>query len=451
MRRKLEFSWLWMATLGATPLALPACGALAIGYEAELGDIDNLVAPSGDSIAATRESVGEEIEPETTVERTMSAEEAAQGVEDVQVLLGPPPRSEPSAPNPLGASDEAYQQAAAGGGGRPTATEPSGDPVLIDALVGQINGRPVFASEFFESMDARLRAEARRLSPDAWLRQARSEIQRELRGRIIDELLLAEFEASIPTEQREGLLTFVRQIRQQLVTENRGSAALAERRFREQGSSLDEEVRRIRDRQFINQQLRQEVASRIYVSWREVQAEFERNREKWDPPGTARLRMIWVDAGDAERLAEVERRIEGGDAFEDVARELSDFKRAEGGLVEVTLDAEEYADSTIFGAPQLNEAARRLSPGERLGPIDWNNRAVWLSLEEVDDPDPTLFELQLEIYGDLWNERFLEENSKYLESLINRGTMTDIETMERRLFQIAADRYLIAGRAAVDE
>jgi len=436
-----------LALLAPLPAALAACGPMSIGYEAELGDVGNLVDSSPEAVAASREQARNGAAASEM--RTVDAEEAAEGVGDVRVLVGPPSIGAGEASgadrpaNPLAASDDAY--------GNPTrAAAPARDvePVLIDALVGQINGRPVFASEFFEPLDARLRAEAKRLSADAWLRQSREEIKRELRGRIIDELLLAEFEASFPAEQRQGLLMFVRQIRQQLVTENRGSAALAEKRFEEQGSSLEEEVKRIRDREFINQQLRQEVASRIYVSWREVQAEFERNREKWDPPGTARLRMIWIDEAEVERIEQAQERLASGEAFEAVARDLSGFKASEGGLVEITLDAADYADSTLFGAEGLNGPAQSLSPGEHTEPFDWNGRRVWILLEEVNDPDPTLFDLQVEIYEDLWNGRFMEENARYLESLINKGTMTDIETMERRLFEIAADRYLIAGGAS---
>ncbi|TVQ31130.1 MAG: hypothetical protein EA376_11140 [Phycisphaeraceae bacterium] len=384
--------------------------------------------------------------------RTLSEDDASRGLSDVAVLTGPP--AMPTGFT-LGAGDGATAEdielaaAMAGGsaaGGR-AAQENLVDHILIDALVGQINGRPVYASEFFAPMDARLRADAREMSEREWLESTRSRISRALQERVTDELLLAEFEASVPAQHRPGLLAYVRDLRENIISLSRGSSELAEQRLQDsEGLTLDQAVRSQRDRSFIQQQIYTQVTSRVFVSWREVQIEYERNRDRYISPGAATLRMIWVPLDDEARIERVMRALEAGEPFDVVAARESDYNRSEGGLESVTLDGPSFAESRLFSVETLNSRAVALSPGQTSDPFEFNRRLVWIHLESVSEPVSSLFDVQVKIHNELWNQRFMEENARYFTQLIERGSLTDIQEMERRLFRIAAERYLLAGR-----
>lgn len=403
------------------------CFNTAATYHGDLST-DGIVARLPETPEPTTSSTAQ---PEPAV-RVQTQAEARAGVGDVAVLTGPPPAAK-EAPaqegelTTLGASDGKRVE----------------ETFLVDSMVGQINGRPVYASEFFARMDARLRADARDMPPREWLVQTRRLIGQELRSRVRDELLLAEFEGALKPEQKQGLLAFLQQIRQEMVRENRGSEMLTRQTVEEEGLTVDQKVRQQRDRELIRQQLREKVVSRMTISWRDVVQAWEREPERFAPSGKARLRMIWVKDGDDERVQRVQDDLDSGQPFALVATNHSEWNPSEGGLVEKSLDKPRYTDSTIFGPAVLNDRAIALVTGETVGPFSYDGKQVWLTLESSGESDSGLYERQLEIYSALFTERFDAEANKYLRSLQERGSMTDMKEMEDALFKIAADRYLL--------
>ncbi|HIB69093.1 MAG TPA: hypothetical protein EYO33_29405, partial [Phycisphaerales bacterium] len=115
---------------------------------------------------------------------------------------------------------------------------------LLDAKIGDVNGKPVFTSSFFSPIEDRLLAEAQRLSLNDWRASAGRIIAQRLDGIIADELLRAEALAALSPTQRVGLQAFLSNFRNNLLSENLGSSQLAERRILEQeGLTLDEALR----------------------------------------------------------------------------------------------------------------------------------------------------------------------------------------------------------------
>lgn len=365
-------------------------------------------------------------------------------IASVQVLVGPPesrrasnppeqpgqalpPRGEEPAPPPA-----PVQRTTATGSG------------FVDAVVGQINGRPVYASEFFAPMDARLRADAARLPPNQWMNQAASTIRSALRDRMVQELLLAEFQASLTREQRQGLLSFVGSLRQRLVAENLGSESLASSRLEEsEGLTLEQKIQQQRDTEIIRAQINRAIGDRIYVSWREVELEYERNYDDYNPAPVARLRMLQVSERNPERVQEARDALANGEAFEAVATRLSDFRATEGGLWTITVEREGYENTRIFAPDELNEVAIRLSPGEVSDEFRWSGSAVWLTLEAIESPaSRSLYDAQLEIHERLRRQRIAEEEAEYVVRLLGRASVTDLGEMLTRLLEIAQQRYL---------
>jgi hypothetical protein len=117
-----------------------------------------------------------------------------------------------------------------------------GEPLTVESLVGQINGKPVFAGEFLRPLDKRLSAEAAQArTAREWVAEATKLTRQQLTTQLQDELFLAEARASLSKEERAGLITLLTKLRENLTTTAEGSTELAnERLIAEEGKTLEE-------------------------------------------------------------------------------------------------------------------------------------------------------------------------------------------------------------------
>ncbi len=315
-------------------------------------------------------------------------------------------------------------------------------PVLVNAKVGDINGRPIYADEFLEPMADRLRAEAAQKSPSEWRTSARMNIRRQLELLLSDELMRAEAIASLTPEQKQGLRAFLQGFRDVKVRESRGSSALAERRALEDtGKSLDQTLKEEEEVTLIRLTFAQEINKRVNVSWRDIVLRYEQDDEKYRPPPTARFRLIRVRTDDAQAVALIGASLEGGDAFESVAsRPENTWHSDDGGLHEAVYEGE-YTEAEFFGADALNEKARTLHAGEWTGPFELGTSTCWLKLDGIERQEIDLYEAQLGIYEELLAERRSSEWRRYINRLVDRARVTDLDAIQDRLVEIAAQRY----------
>lgn len=314
---------------------------------------------------------------------------------------------------------------------------------LVDAKVGDINGRPIFASSFFEPIEARLIAEAARLDRNAWLRLVAEDIIRtRLDGLIADELLRAEALAALSPAQRQGLRSFLTGFRRDLVSENLGSEQLARRRMQEgSGQSLDETLRAKETDTLIRLALAQQINRRINVSWRDIRQRYERDQNIYNPPPTARFRMIRVPTARAEDVARINERLAAGEAFAEVAQDPANgYERQQGGLYERAFTGE-FAQGEFFGSAVLNDRARALSPGGSSGAFEVGNSTTWLWLEGIERTSMSLYDAQLRINQELTLERRRREQELYMQRLIERARVSTRDEMLLRLITIADARY----------
>lgn len=378
-------------------------------------------------------------DPEMGVVARPQADEAPA---DIRVLIGPPRAQD----------EEIFVEEAVAEGevlpDPPPVAVPTREAVglaetgFVDAVVGQINGRPVYASGFLAPMDARLRAEAARLSPNQWRQQTATTIRDAIIERMREELVLAEFQATLTPEGKQGLFAFVERMRQEIVAQNLGSESLAGRRLQEtEGLTLNQKVNQQRDLEIIRAQVNRAIGDRTYVSWREVELAYARDYDLYNPTPVARLRMIQVSGED--EVAAVTEALAAGESFEDIARSRSSFRAEEGGLWTIEVEREGYEATRIFAPDELNDVAVTLDVGEVSEPFEWSGSTIWLTLEEiVTPPGLTLYEAQLQIFDRLRGERYAEEQQKYLIRLFGRASVTDVAEMTERLFIIAEERYL---------
>jgi len=314
---------------------------------------------------------------------------------------------------------------------------------LIEAKVGDINGKPIYISTFFEPIEARLIAEAGRLSRNEWRRVATEEIiGPRLNGIIADELLRAEALASLTPQQRMGLRAFLSGFRRDLLSENLGSEQLARRRLESgTGQTLDQTLREKETDTLIRLTLFQEINRRINVSWRDIRQRYERDANIYSPPPVASFRVIRVPTDRAEIVEEITERLAGGAAFSEVASDpRNTFRPEAGGLIEAAY-VKEFTQAEFFGSEELNERARTLTPGQTVGPFALGTSTTWLRLDGIERKTISLYEAQLRINQELTLERRRNEQQAYLDKLTERARVSNRQEMMVRLLRIAEDRY----------
>ena len=334
---------------------------------------------------------------------------------------------------------------------RPEARPASASPYLVDAMIGQINGKPVYASRFLAPLDGVLRAKADEAkSPQAWATEARNIIAKQLANEIEDELLLAESRAALSPEQRQGLVFFVQQIRDNLAAQNSGSEARAEEAaLAQEGLTLDQKVREEQNKALIRSLVERSVRPRVNVSWRDVQRQYERDFRVFNPLPTANLRMIFVPTKNVEGVQKIREAIAAGTPFAALAAaEPNTFARGDSGLLAPPRSFEPpLANAKVFDDPILNQNAQKLSPGQVTEPFELGQNTVWIKLDTINEtPSRSLEQVQLEIQSALRNQKFNQELQRFYNRILERGSRTSEDEMLRSLLLIAAERYLIGSK-----
>ncbi len=396
----------------------------------------------------------------------ISEREAREGIGDVVVIEGPPvpaavgsvsasttpsaaASSEPAALTRAAAS----QPGGASNAGRAEGGMNMGGRVLsVDRSVGQINGRPIYASEFLKDMDDRLRRNTERMKRPEWVKETYKLVGEKLRDEMRDELLLSEFNTGLKPEQKPGIAAFLTKVEEDLRSGSLGSETLANKRLlEEEGKTLEEKARDIGDKAFIQDQLRRMVYNRVQVNAREVRRYYENNPNEFREPGVARFVIIQAPRSETERTARIEAALAAGEPFMSVAERESDWRRAakeDRFLLEVKY-SKPFGESDFFGPQPLNAAARTLAPGGRTERIDVGASAWWIMLEGATPPrDIPFYEAQLNIEKKIRNDRYREVETAYFNTLLRRSSATSLEEMALKLTEFADQRYWGEGRVS---
>lgn len=369
------------------------------------------------------------------------------GVE-VVVLTGSPRDASTPRTLTLGATDISPSQPSASPAPTPSDSMPSPEGgYLIDAYLGQVHGKPVYADEFLAPMDARLTAEANRLPEREWQRFAAAEIARSLRDLLQDELLLAEFRASLTPEERVGIGAFVDRIRQGLISESGGSREIARTRLLEaEGLTLNQKVDDEVKRAFIREQIRREIAESVSVTFRDIEVYYDLHPEEFAPAPVIRLRIIQAAADDQDKIDRIEAALRDGTPFREIAEAETTYNRVNAGEFERALDTTDRSQATIIGVAPLNEAARELELGEVSQRIEANEAVWWIKLEDLDAAQPkTLYEAQFDIEQKLREQRFSEAERRYFQRIVGRAGLADQEDIAIKLLEFASRRQRTQG------
>lgn len=356
-------------------------------------------------------------------------------------------------------------------GGAPPPAEP---PEIVDAVVGEINGRPVRIESMLDQAGDRLRAIARkrRLTADEWgallggsrrqpvdeayadrtpldrstyLRFAEGLFKFLLERELEQELLAEEARFSLKPEQRQGLKAFVQEFSETQRRQAGGSREAAARRLREKENlTPDQFARAVESEILIDHQLRERIKKRVQVSWKDVQLYYDRHPEIYNPPKKAYFRLIRVPESDGDAIARVRAALEAGTPFAEVAAmPENQYNRAEGGRTDPRPVTGAYHEADLFPG-ELGAAAQKLAVGGWTHePVTTGSAATWLFLERIEDNSRPLSDRDVQIGIATQLNRTAEELARrdYIQQLKERASYTNIEVMARALAEMAADRY----------
>ena len=330
---------------------------------------------------------------------------------------------------------------------------------VVDLLVGQINGRPIYADEVFKPIDARLRAAARKVrdkqeTPRWFDDEAAKAIMRRLSDMISSEVYLSEAEASLPEDQRLQTLDYFKQlIRNDTISRHgRGSVEQADRWTRDNfNMSLDQYVEDQVRSGMISREVHSEVISNITVSWREIVSAYYRQYDRFHPKPLATIRILTIPNVREEPRKTVEAMIAEGKSITDILESgkiRPVFFRASKGEVKVALDKDSSETNYFPEVPDLapfNEALKQAKPGDTLGPIEFNDgRGVgWVTLVSIEQrPVVSLYDAQQVLRQEIMEKKRLREFDRFEKSLITSKNYTDMRSMASILLEIARERYL---------
>jgi hypothetical protein len=313
---------------------------------------------------------------------------------------------------------------------------------LLDAKVGDVNGKPIFTSSFFATIEDRLLAEAGRLPLNEWRGSAGRIIAQRLDGIIADELLRAEALAALTPTQRVGLQAFLGNFRDNLLSENLGSSQLASRRILERdGITLDEALRQKEVDTLVQLTLIREINRRVNVSWRDIKQRYEREIDQFAPPPTAVLRVIRAFGDETEKIQQITTKLGEGDDFASIAAgPLNNYNTDADGVLKVLL-TKPFEETEFFGPEALNEATRTLQRGEWSGPVEVGSSIYWILFEDLEQESVSLYDAQLQIQRDITYERREEAKQQYFARLQERARVSTRDQVLMRLFEIAEQRY----------
>ena len=430
-----------------------AIGAAALAAIALTGCEASVKALSGREEISLADFADADAQPNVS----RSAEEATTFIDsDADLDLDVAMEDEISPGGLIGASPSAVDSAPAamanGTAERPAnGSARSARPIIVDSLIGQVNGRPIFADAFFEPIEDQILAARAQMSVEEFVRTMEYIIADQLREVIFNELVLAEAETMITEDVRVGLRYWLKDEEEKRLAKSLGIRTRAESELAEEGLTLDQYLALRKDEAMIYTLVKKKIEPRVIVTWRDLEREYERRAAEFNPAASVTLAKIVLNRErEAELVAQVETGIAEGKPFEEIGASLSrssaysedTFELGPNGLADLPLN------------PAILEAIKSLEVGQTTKPVDVTLQGLpgepervtvyWYHIKTIDQQeardlyDP---EVQRQLYYEVQRRRTAEEQDRYLQSLRSKGIYDDEQEMLLRLRRIALIRY----------
>lgn len=324
-----------------------------------------------------------------------------------------------------------------------------GESVVVDSLVGQVNGRPLYADEVLGPVADQLNAEYLRLveesTPPQWEQFQRILIKlvaSQLQDLVLNELYLSEARASLSAQEKTGLMAFMENLREELVGERGGVFGEAEQQImREEGLNWEEYLKMQEDQLLIRTLMQEKIQPNIVMSWKDVERLYNARKEQFQPDPTVTLGRIRVRTkSNEEKIGTIKEMFEAGDTFEVVAAWAGaaddgvwdEFKMGKGGVTDI--EVADFYKSHLEG----------LEPGDTSASFERGSYTIWVSVIKIDQPehrdlyDPAV---QNMLQGEIMNRKMTSARQDFIEGLLKSGIYDNLNQMQMRVIAIALSRY----------
>ena len=317
-----------------------------------------------------------------------------------------------------------------------------GEKWTIESLIGQINGRPVYAGKFMTSIEDRILRIVAENPPGNAQRLIEKLIQDRFQQYINNELIISEAEGMLSPEMQAGIFAWIQSIQEQTVAGNGGNRTSASQSIEDQfGMNMEQYLKEKRDEALASDLLRRRVEPRTIVSWRDVERQYSMLEKEFNPEPRITIGRIRLQVSDELEIKNVQERFKRGETFAQVVTALNvpdGGKWQQYPLPKNGLAGLELADDIkkILLAVENGHVTEELRKG---------STATWYCVTNVQEQATrSIFEsaLQRSIRRGLKEQRGAYERNRYLASLRDRWVTNDIDQMTKRLIVIAWERYL---------
>ena len=317
-------------------------------------------------------------------------------------------------------------------------------PVIVESLVGQVNGRPIFANEVLDPISDQLLilSEETKLDITAFKNKAKRHIANQMQTIVRSELLLSEAKSGMTKEERRGLFAYLERVREDLTSTAGGSqSAVTRQLLDEEGQTVEEYLDYKQQEALIRQVLKEEVAPHVQITWRDIRREWERLKSDFNSPAVVTLGMFRIPSEDLDKISLITKTFEAGASFETVATSLGlpnsgrwdSFELGEGGMADIEI------------ADPIKPHIANLEKGEIAGPVQLGSSQYWFSVLDFKKAttgtiwDPNI---QMNLRRILYNRQSNIEENRFLERILAEGSFDEFNSMVDRILHVAVTRYM---------
>lgn len=316
-----------------------------------------------------------------------------------------------------------------------------GDRIIVDSLVGEVNGRPIFADAFLREIEDRLIQVAEEYTGSQRQTVFRVIVNNWLHDKVLNALILSEAEAALSIEEQMGLFAFIQSLQEEKIRQHSRSRAETDRALASEGG-LDEYLKHQKEVVMVEQLRRRKIDPRVIVSWRDIEREYLRRYDEFNPPAEVTLALIRLHTVDqAELIEQVQNRLDGDESFATLAEELgfpdggiwATFRMGSGGITDIDV------------GDQIKGVLAGLEEGRTSQPFTQGPSTLWLHVVSLQrQPARGLYEdpqVQRILRNEIHRRRGEEQWNRYIKSLLDHGIDDELDVMADRLYEIAMQRY----------
>lgn len=297
---------------------------------------------------------------------------------------------------------------------------------IVDAMVGQVNGRAVYASTVLEPVAEQMAALGRTMPRGVFRERAATLISSRLDQIVADALILGQAERDLNAQEQQGLAGMISERRDELLRQyGRGSVSLANETMLEQtGKDLEQTLSEFRQKALVRRYLQQKLFPKLVVSRKDIERYYNDRPDEFNPKPGRTLRLIRVN--EEAGATRIEQQLAQKKPFAEVAADRANlYRREQGGLM-----ADKARGEKVFTQDELNAAMVSLQPGQASQRIKIGNTSWWLYVEAIESGKArTLREAQQEIEELLKKQRFQALTQRYRQQLFAEGSYNPIAEM----------------------